>query len=358
MKKDYYEILGIEKSASKEAIKKAFHTLAHKYHPDKKGGDEALFKEINEAYQVLSNDKKRAEYDSYGRVFSENGGGNPFGGAGGFSGFEGFQNANFDFGDINDIFNEFFAGGQGRAGRRGSDIAIDVALSFEEAVFGVERRIILTKTSTCATCGGNGAEPGAKMKKCATCNGQGKFHDTRRSFLGVFTSVRECETCHGSGAVPEKKCASCHGFGIAKKQEEITITIPAGIQDGEMIRLAGRGEAVQKGVSGDLYIKVHVTPHKVFRRDGANLLMDLNIKLTDALLGAIYPIKTLDGEIKLTIPTGVTFGEVLRVRGKGIPHGEQGKQRGDLLVHIKVQMPQKISEKAAKIIADLKKEGL
>jgi molecular chaperone DnaJ len=357
MGKNYYNILGIEKNASKEAIKKAFHTLAHKYHPDKKGGDEKKFKEINEAYQVLSNDKKRAEYDSYGRVFSENGGG-PFGGAGGFSGFEGFQNANFDFGDINDIFNEFFTGGQGRAGRRGSDIAIDASLSFEEAVFGVERRVILTKTSTCATCSGNGAESGAKMKKCVACNGQGKFHDTRRSFLGAFTSIRECETCNSSGSVPEKKCATCHGFGITKKPEEITITIPAGIQDGEMIRLAGKGEAVQKGVSGDLYIKVHVIPHKIFRREGAHLLMDLNIKLTDALLGTTYPIQTLDGEIKLEVPAGVTFGEVLRVRGKGIPHGEQGRARGDLLVHIKIQMPQKISKKAAQFIADLKKEGL
>lgn len=355
MKKDYYEILGVEKTASKDAIKKAFRTLAHQYHPDKKGGDEARFKEINEAYQVLSNDKKRAEYDSYGRVFSESGGPS---GAGGFSGFEGFQNVNFDFGDINDIFNEFFTGGQGRAGRRGSDIAIDVTLSFEEAVFGTLRRVILTKTSACETCKGSGAEPNTKIKKCAACNGQGKFHDTRRSFIGVFTSVRECETCGGSGSVPEKKCGTCHGVGVVKKQEEITITIPAGIQNGEMIRLTGKGEAIPKGVSGDLYIKVHVTPHQVFRRDGVNLLMDLNIKLTDALLGATYPIKTLDGEIKLTVPAGVTFGEILRVRGKGIPRDEQGKERGDLLVHIKVQMPQKLSEKAAKIISDLKKEGL
>ncbi|MBI2046216.1 MAG: molecular chaperone DnaJ [Parcubacteria group bacterium] len=359
MKKDYYEILGVEKSASKDAIKKAFRTLAHQYHPDKKGGDEKKFKEINEAYQVLSNDKKRAEYDSYGRVFNDGGGANPFGGAGGFSGFEGFQNANFDFGDINDIFNEFFTGGgQRRAGKRGSDIAIDVTLSFEDAVFGVERNIILTKTSPCAVCKGAGAEPGTATKTCASCNGQGKFHDTRRSFFGVFTSVRECDTCSGSGVIPEKKCSSCHGHGVLKKEEEITINIPAGIQNGEMIRLTGRGEAVPRGTSGDLYIKVHVTPHTLFRRDGANLVMDLNVKLTDALLGATYPIKTLDGEIKLTVPPGVTFGEVLRVRGKGIPRDEHGRQRGDLLINIKVQMPKKVSGKAEKLIADLKKEGL
>jgi len=353
MKQDYYKILGVGKNASKDEIKKAFRKLAHQYHPDKNAGSDQKFKEVNEAYQILSDDKKRAEYDSYGKVFGDGGGSNPFGGNGGF---EGFQNANFDFGDINDIFSEFFSGRAGAQARRGSDISIDLEIPFEEAIFGTKRKVLLTKTSTCTKCTGNGAEPNSKTKTCTKCNGQGKIHETKKSFFGVFSSVRDCDHCHGIGQVPERRCTKCHGIGVAKAQEEIEISIPQGIRDGEMIRLSGRGEAVPQGISGDLYIKIHTIKHQIFRREGTNLVMDLNIKLSDALLGAEYNIKTLDGNINLKIPAGVSFGEVLRVRGKGVPIDKDG--RGDLLVNLNIQTPQKLSKKAKKIIEDLKNEGI
>jgi len=354
MNKNYYDILGIEKSASKDDIKKAFRRLAHTYHPDKKGGDEQKFKEVNEAYQILSDDKKRAEYDAYGRVFSGQGAN----GFEGFSGFQGFGGANADFGDINDIFSEFFGGmGGGRGGRRrGSDISIDLELSFEEAVFGTVRNVVLTKTSSCETCTGTGAKKDTGTVTCKTCNGKGKIHESRRSFFGTFTSMRECETCGGGGQVPKEKCASCGGLGIKKGREEISIQIPTGIQNGEIIRMTGKGEAIPHGTSGDLYIKIHVAPHTTFRREGMNLAMDLNVKLSDALLGAKQKINTLDGTVTVGIPAGIVFGEVLRVRGKGIP-GPAGK-RGDLLVRINILMPNKLSQKAKKLIDELKKEGI
>lgn len=352
MKENYYETLGVEKNASKEDIKKAFRKLAHKYHPDKKGGNEEKFKEVNEAYQVLSDDTKRAEYDSYGKVF---GGGSGPAGAEGFSGFGGFQNANFDFGDINDIFSEFFGGG-GSQSKRGSDISIDLELSFEDAIFGVERKIKLTKTSTCQKCSGNGAEPNTKSSTCTKCNGQGKIHETKRSILGTFSNIRECSHCNGVGQVPDKKCSDCRGLGVVRDQEEVVIKIPSGIRDGEMIRLSGKGEAIPRGTSGDLYIKIHVTKHPVFRREGVNIVMDLNIKLSDALLGADYNVNTLDGNIKLKIPAGISFGEILRIREKGVII-EKGR-RGDLMVNLNIQTPKKLSGKARKLIEDLKKEGV
>lgn len=350
MNKNYYDILGIAKGATKDDIKKAFRRLAHKYHPDKKGGDEQKFKEVNEAYQILSDDKKRAEYDAYGRVFSGQGAG--------FEGFGGFQGAHMDFGDINDIFSEFFGGMGGQTGgkRRGSDISIDLELSFEESIFGTTRNVVLTKTSFCETCGGSGAKKDTDTVPCETCNGKGKIHESRRSFFGTFTSVRECGACGGLGNVPKEKCLSCGGAGITKGREEISIQIPTGIQNGEIIRMTGKGEAATHGMAGDLYIKIHVAPHPVFRREGLNLLMELNVKLSDALTGAKQKINTLDGALTVVVPTGVSFGELLRVRGKGVP-GPSGK-RGDLLVRINVQMPQKLSAKAKKLIDELKQEGI
>lgn len=350
--KDYYKILGIEKNASKEDIKKAFRKLAHKYHPDK-GGDEARFKEVNEAYTVLSNDKKRAEYDTYGQTFDGGGfgGGQGFGGFD-FSGFSGGQGVEFDLGDI---FENFFTGG-GQKVRRGSDISVDIQIPFEEAAFGTERKIIINKHSACDTCNGSGAEPGTKMETCKTCNGKGKVHESRKSILGAFTTVRECSTCHGKGEVPQQACKTCKGEGIVRKQEEINVKIPAGIDNGEMIRMSGKGEAVPSGIAGDLYVRIHVEPHPKFRRDGANLHLDLNIKMSDALLGTEYKIETLDGPVTLKIPAGVSYGEILRLRGKGI-QTPQGK-RGDLLVKIIIKTPEKLSRKAKKLIEDLKEEGL
>ncbi|MGM0629000.1 MAG: molecular chaperone DnaJ [Patescibacteria group bacterium] len=360
--KDYYQILGVEKNANKEDIKKAFRKLAHKYHPDKKTGDEQKFKEVNEAYQVLSNDQKRSEYDAYGRVF------NGSGGAGqqssgfedfDFSGFKnGFQNAQgFEDFDIGDIFGEFFGGGSRRSrDTRGRDIAIDLELSFEEAVFGASRSILLQKNSTCDQCGGSGAQKDSEMSTCPTCNGKGKVREARRSLLGTITTEKVCGMCFGKGEVPQKKCDQCQGTGVYRKEEEVNISVPAGIEDGEMIRLSGMGEAVPGGSSGDLYAKVHVKKHSVFQREKNDIRMDLNIKLSDALLGATYTVDTLDGKIDLKIPSGIGFNEVLRVRGKGVPYS--GSKRGDLLVRVKITMPKKLSRKAKEAVEQLRKEGV
>ena len=354
MAKDYYKILGVEKNASADEIKKAFRKLALKHHPDK-GGDEAKFKEANEAYQVLSDQKKRAEYDTYGQSFRGNGGG--FGGAqgGGFSGFEGFGSQGFEGVDLNDIFGDFFGGGRPQP-RRGRDISIDLQLSFEESVFGVTRKVLITKMSKCETCHGTGAKPGTSSKTCTQCNGQGRVHETKRSFLGTISQVRECSACAGTGKIPEEKCTTCKGHGVVRKEEEITIRVPVGIQNGEMVRLTGAGEAIQNGTSGDLYVKIHVAPHKLFKREGNNIVMDLSVKLTDAILGVEYPIETLDGKIAVKIPKGVSSGEVLRVREKGIPY--DSKRRGDLLIKIEVKTPAKLSRKAEKLIEELREEGI
>lgn len=361
---DYYKILGVDKSASKSDIKKAFHKMAHKYHPDKKGGDEAMFKKASEAYSVLSDDKKRSEYDAYGRVFS-NGGGSANGGGQGFEGFDfgGFdfsqfaqaqQGGNVEF-DLGDIFGSMFGGGRPKK-KRGNDISIDIELPFKDSIFGVERKIFITKNSVCESCDGSGAEKGSEMVTCSICNGNGQIHETKRSILGTFSTVKTCDNCHGKGRVPKNKCKECHGQGIKKSQSEIKINIPAGINDGEMIRMTGAGEAISGGVPGDLYIKIHVTRDKNFRKEGFNLVTDLNIKLTDSLLGAEYNINTLDGKIKLKIPAGVGFGEILRIKGKGVPSGRG--TRGDILVKIKIQLPSKLNSKTRKLVAELRKEGV
>lgn len=355
MAKDYYKTLGVDKNASQDEIKKAFRTLAHKHHPDK-GGDEAKFKEASEAYQVLSDEKKRKDYDTYGSA----GPGQGAGGQGGFD-YSGFQGGfgggqGFDGVDLNDIFGDFFGGGQRQQARRGRDIAVDLEVTFSEAVFGVEHKVRITKTSACDTCSGTGAKPGSKVKECSQCKGKGRIHENVRTILGTFAQERECATCHGSGKVPEEKCPTCKGAGVARKEEEITIRVPSGIQNGEQVRLTGAGEAIQNGKAGDLYVRIHVATHKVFKREGANLLMLLSVKLTDAILGAEYKVETLDGEIKLKIPKGVSSGEVLRVKEKGVPFS--GKHRGDLLIKLDIKTPSKLSRKAEKIIEELREEGI
>ena len=363
MAKNYYDTLGVNKTASKDEIKKAFHKLAHKYHPDKNKGDDSKFKEVNEAYQVLSDDQKRSSYDQFGSEGPTMGGygqGQGFGGQGGFGGFDfsGFQNGQgFDMGDLGDIFGEFFNGGMGGRGgvKRGRDISTEIDISFEDSVFGVTRKILISKQSKCDTCSGTGAKPGSKMETCKTCNGQGKVRETKRSILGTFQSTRECDTCYGSGKVPAEKCATCHGTGVHKKQEEIEIKIPAGINNGEMIRMTGMGEAVSHGQTGDLYIKINVRPHSIFKRDGSNLVMDLPVKLSDALLGTKYNLQTLDGPLEVTIPEGIGHGELLRVKGKGVP---QNGRRGDIIIRIQIKMPSKISKKSKELIQELKKEGI
>ncbi len=354
MSKDYYKVLGVEKGATKSEIKKAFHKLAHKYHPDKAGGDEERFKEIGEAYSVLSDDKKRAEYDAYGRTFNGAGGGGPAGGFD-FSNFaQGFGGQQVEF-DLGDIFGDIFGGGRSQE-RRGRDISIDIELTFKEAVFGVKRKVLLTKVGTCDECDGTGAKKGSELVTCSTCNGQGKVHEAKQTMFGTFATTRVCETCHGKGKVPKEKCKKCDGVGVTRIEEEVPIAVPAGINNGEMVRLTGGGEAVPGGTPGDLYVKVHVENDKRFIKQGYDLIMPLSIKLTDALLGNSQKIETLDGELTLKIPQGVSFGEKLRIKGKGVPKG--GSSRGDLYVKIDIQVPSKLSRNAKKAIETLRDEGI
>ena len=349
MAKDYYQVLGVDKQASKEDIKKAFRKLAQKHHPDR-GGDESQFKEVNEAYQVLSDDKKRAEYDTYGQTFGGGGAG-----AGGFGfGGQGFGDVNVDLGDI---FGEFFGGGRGqRRAKRGSDISIDIEIPFKDSIFGVERQVKLTKGSVCESCQGSGAKTGTEMTTCAKCSGKGSIHEARQTILGSFTAERVCEDCTGSGSIPKDRCAECHGDGILRNTEEIELAIPAGINHGEMIRMNGFGEAVKGGQAGDLYIKIHVESHPKFSRQGYDLTMDLPVKLSDALLGAEYQVATLENDISLKIPAGVSHGEILRVKGKGVPYN--GSKRGNILIRVTIQMPQSLSRRAKEHIEQLRKEGL
>ncbi len=354
MAKNYYDILGVDKKASKEDVKKAFRTLAQKHHPDK-GGDEAKFKEITEAYSTLSDEKKRREYDSYGQTFQG-------GGAGGYGGFDpsqfsGFGNGGVEF-DLNDLFEGFgdiFGGGRQRT-KRGRDISIDIEVSFKESILGVTRVVLLTKVGTCDTCEGSGAKKGTSMDTCKTCNGQGKMHETRNSPLGAFTSVRTCASCEGAGKIPKEKCPVCSGQGILRKEEEIKIQIPKGIDAGEMIRMPGQGEAVKGGASGDLYVKVHVKPHPVFKKEGMNLVMQMPMKLTDALLGTTESITTIDDKkLEVKIPPMTAAEQTLRLKGKGVVIDSH---EGDLLIRMTATLPKKLSSKAKKAIEDLRTEGL
>lgn len=353
---DYYKTLGIQRGAGKDEVKKAFRKLAAQYHPDKKTGDETKFKAISEAYAVLSDDKKRAEYDAYGHSFA----GAPGGGTG-FGGFDFSQfqqsGGNFSF-DINDIFEQFGGafGGGGRRQQRGSDISIDLNLGFKEAVFGVTRVVRIAKHTTCTDCQGSGAKAGSELIACATCNGQGKVRETRQSVMGTFQTVRGCNTCHGSGRVPKEKCGHCAGVGIRRAEEEIEIAIPAGIQDGEVVRLTGRGEAIPAGQPGDLYVKLHVETSTSIKREGNNLVIRLPIKLTDALLGNEYTVETLDGTVTIAVPAGVKHGELLRIRGKGVPLDT--RRRGDFLVRVEIETPSKLSRKAKRLVAELRNEGV
>lgn len=363
--KNYYDILGVTKNASKDEIKKAFRKLAHEYHPDKKNGNSDKFKEINEAYSILSDEKKRAQYDNFGQ-YSANGqsgfswddfakaqGGQASGFD--FSGFTGGSPFGADF-DIGDIFGEFFSGGRNSRVKRGRDISIDVELSFEEAVFGVERVFLINKVSSCDVCGGTGGKKGTEMVNCKTCNGKGTIREQKRTIFGSIEMAKVCDTCGGVGKIPKDKCSSCDGLGILKKQEEVKIKIPAGIDNGEMIRLSGAGEAIKGGVPGDLYVKVHVKKHKTFHKEGNDLLMNMEVKLTDTLLGAVYDIETLDGLVKVNIPEGTNTGDMLQIKNKGVPMGS-GK-RGDILIKVKVNIPKKLSKSAKEVINKLKEEGV
>lgn len=352
--KDYYEVLGISKNASKDEIKRAFRKLAGKYHPDKKDGDETKFKEVSEAYSVLSDEKKRAEYDTYGRSYGTAGGQQSQGGFhwGDWNDFAG-QGADFD---LNDIFEGFgFGGGRRQSRQRGRDISIDIELSFKESILGTTRKVLLTKNNVCETCSGSGAKEGTEKTTCTNCNGNGKIREARQSILGSFTTIRECSNCSGTGSIPKEHCQDCKGNGIVRKEEEIELTIPSGIESGEMIRLTGRGEAIKGGEPGDLYVKIHVASHPSLQRRGEHLTTTLPVKLTDALLGNTYAVETLEGSVNLKVPAGVQSGELLRIKDHGV---KVGNRRGDLLVKVKIDIPQKLSRKAKKVVEELKSEGL
>ncbi len=359
MAKNYYEILGVSKDASEDEIKKAFRKIAHQHHPDKGGGNTEKFKEASEAYSVLGDKEKRSQYDTYGSNFG--------GGSSGASGFEGFDFNNFSGGfgangqngfefDIGDIFGDIFGGGRTTRTKRGRDISIDIELTFKESIFGAPRKILVNKASACNRCSGKGGEPGTNFSTCKTCNGAGTIKEARRSFIGQFMSTKTCDHCFGTGKIPEKKCHDCKGGGIRNGQEEISVNIPAGIENGEMIKLSGKGEAIQAGSSGDLYIKIHVKADRKIKKEGYNLIQELDVKLSDALIGAELPVETLEGTLKVTVPEGVKFGEILRLKGKGVPH-ESGR-RGDLFLQINIVMPHKLSKTSKKLIEELKKEGL
>ena len=369
MTKDYYKILGVSKNASKEDIKRAYHQLAHKYHPDKTGGDEKKFKEINEAHQVLSNDKKRAQYDQFGTVFGQQDSGfSGFSGAGInfedlFKGFSaqgrpssGWGNAEFDMGDV---FGDIF-GQRNRARRyktKARDISIDLELTLEDIYKGLKKDIKLRKTVVCSNCQGTGGEPGNSMKKCPTCEGSGEIHQTQRTFLGSFSRVTTCPNCQGEGEIPEKICAKCRGKGVDKDIETITISVPFGIDNGQIIKLEGQGEAGGKGeIPGDLYVIIHLKKHRDFIKKGDDIYYELLISFTQAALGDKIEIPTLEKKIKLKIPAGIRSGKLLRIRGKGMPRASGGK--GDQLVKIQIKTPKKLSTKARDLLRMLRKEGV
>jgi molecular chaperone DnaJ len=358
-KKDHYSTLGVAKSASKDEIKKAFYKLAAKHHPDK-GGDEAKFKEVNEAYQILSDDKKRKEYDMYGESFSHsNPGASGFGGFGGGFDASGFSDMQFDFGDLGDIFGDMFSGFGygGQQVRRGRDISIEIEIPFVESIFGTERKVLISKISKCKTCNASGAKPGSGTKTCETCNGKGKIHETRKTFMGAFQTVKNCDTCEGLGTVPKENCSDCRGLGVKNVREEINITIPAAINNGEMIKMSGMGEAMKGAASGDLFVKIRVSNDKDWHREGFDLVTTHKIKLTDALLGKKEVLRGLDGEISFDIPSGVSVGESIRISGRGVPN-QNRRSRGDVIVRLSIELPKKLTKKSKALIEELREEGI
>lgn len=356
MSKDYYKTLGIEKNASKDEIKKAFHKMAHKYHPDKKEGDEAKFKEVNEAYQTLSDDQKRAQYDQFGSEGPQMGG---FGGGQGFGGFDfgGFQQGGgFEF-DLGDMFGEMFGGGSRNRGKpHGADLQTQINLTFKEAVFGVEKELKVIKPSTCSTCKGDGATVGTKLEICSVCSGSGTVKNIQRTILGSIATTQTCSKCHGVGKIPKDPCKTCRGTGVVRDTRTIKVAVPPGIQNGETLRLSGMGEAIQGGTTGDLYVRIRVAPHAHIERRGSDLYTTLDIKLTDALLGAEYAVETLDGQKPITIPAGAKIGSMVTLKGLGVPTSKS--HRGSFIVLLNIKLPEKLSKEAKAIIEELKKEGI
>ena len=341
--KDYYETLGLQKGASDDEIKKSFRKLAIKYHPDKNQGNdeaEAKFKEINEAYQVLSDPQKKAQYDQFGTADFNGGGG--YGG-----GFDGF-----DFGGMGgfgDIFDSIFGGGGGSRRKNGpihgNDIEYNLNLTFEEAIFGVEKEVSITRSESCEECHGSGAEPGTSATTCPKCNGSGQIRVQRQTQLGNFVSTTTCDKCNGKGKIIEKPCHTCHGKGNARKNRKITVKIPAGVDTGNIMPLRGQGEHGQNGGSpGDLYIKIRVSDSKKFKRKGNDIYVDMHISMARAALGTEIKVATVDGDVKYSVPAGTQSETLFRLKGKGVPR-VNSSGRGDQYVKVIVDTPKNLSEK-------------
>lgn len=360
MAKDYYETLGVSKDASADEIKSAYRKLAKKYHPDMNQGDESAsetFKEINEAYQVLSNDEKRRQYDTFGTA--EPG---AAGGPGGFGGFDfsgfggrggGFTGGGFT--DFSDLFENIFGGTASRqepqnGPRQGASIRLSERITFAEAAFGTDREVSYMRTEDCTACGGSGAKPGTSRHTCTRCGGTGQIREQRNSLFGSMTTVEECPECHGQGTVPDEACDMCNGSGIIRKQTRVRVDIPAGIADGQIITLRGEGNAgINGGPAGDLQIVISVKPDKLFERVGYDLLLDLEINMVQAALGAEVEVPTLDGKLRYKIPEGTQSGTIFRLKGQGIKH-LGSTRKGDLYVKVDVRIPKRLNEKQKKLL--------
>lgn len=345
-KRDYYEVLGVDKSASEDEIKRAYKKMARKYHPDLNPGDktaEEKFKEVNEAYEVLSDADKKARYDQYGHA-----GVDPNFGAGGFGG--GFD-GNFDFGDLGDIFGSFFGGGFGggrrtnpNAPQRGESIRMSIAISFEEAAFGCEKAVTVERYETCDTCHGNGCAPGTSPEVCPDCHGTGTVQVRRQTPMGVFATSSPCPKCGGKGRIIHQPCKDCRGSGMVRKKKTIQASIPAGIDNGQTISIRGQGNAGKNGgPAGDLLITITVRPHELFRREGTSVLCEAPITFTQAVLGAELEIPTIDGKVKYTLPEGTQSGTTFRLKGKGIP-SINGRGRGDQYVTVYIETPKNLNK--------------
>lgn len=352
MAEDYYTILGVERSATAEDIKRAYRKLAHQHHPDKAGGDEERFKKINEAYQILGDDQKRTQYDSFGSTGSS---GNPFESAQGFGGFN----------DFSDIFNDFFGGGrpsQRTRTRPGDDVALDMTFDFAAPAQAQEREVRYRVHQTCERCHGNRAEPGTPITDCSTCRGQGVVTVTRQTMLGVFSQSVVCPTCHGEGKKISTVCSQCGGSGRQLLTRTLAITIPAGIADGQTIRITGKGEAPEGGGGspGDLYVTVHIKPEKGLKREGDDVVSEATIPFVDAALGTTVPVKTIYGKEFVSVPAGTQPGTAIKISSKGFPHlGRAGTGNHTVTVH--VEIPKKLSRQQRELLQQFKtpkKKGL
>jgi len=355
-KLDYYEVLGVDKDASADEVKKAYRRLAVQHHPDR-GGDEAKFKEVSEAYEVLNDPSKRQRYDQFGHAgvgTSAASGGNPFGGFGGFN----TENINFDFGDLGlgDIFGSFFGGDMGASrrarGNRGRDIETDIEVSFEQAIFGTEVDLKLNMEDVCEHCKGSGAEPGYELKTCPVCHGAGNVTNEMRTVFGNIRQTAVCSTCKGRGKVPEKPCSVCRGKGTHREDQLVKLKIPAGIDDGATIRLREHGEAVASGPKGDLYVNVKVKPHKKFTREGDLILSTEHISMVEAALGTEIDVETVDGNVHMKVPAGTQSGTDFKLSGHGVPHLNKSS-RGAHIVTVVVDTPTKLSATQKELLEKL-----